>query len=569
MIRQPEIIYQGNINVKRDGVSHNYTEDEFEEYVKCKKDPAYFAKNYCKIINLDKGLVYFDLYPYQDTMFKHFNENRFNIVLACRQSGKSVAAVAYILWYAIFNPGKMVAILANKGMTAREMVGRITLMLENLPFFLQPGCRALNKGTIEFSNNSTIMSASTSSNSIRGFAINLLYMDEFAFVDNAEKFYTSTYPVITSGTTTKVIITSTANGIGNMYFKLWEGAVQGTNDYRPFRVDWWDVPGRDEKWKERTIANTSQLQFDQEYGNNFLGTGNTLIDAGTLLGLQSVTPEHTFGNINVYDVVETDHDYVMVVDVAQGLGLDYSTFSIIDTTQRPFKQVVTFRDNKISPILFPQQIVKWATLYNEAYVIVENNNQGQLVCNGIYYELEYENLHMESMIKSNGLGITMSTKVKKIGCAGFKDILEAGKLVVVDAQTIQEISAFEQKRNSYEAADGNHDDLVMNLVLFGYFAASRFFNTMTDINLREMLHEQKIKAIEETLVPFGLVDNGIDNNPADLLMADHPEWSIAKDMYDFVDQMQGDTNVTDDPEKSIWQVVQSFDNDDFEWSNDF
>ena len=259
--------YLGNINVKRDGIQQQWSKEQVIEYAKCSKDPAYFARTYVKIISLDKGLVNFDLYPYQESMFEHFNENRFSIVLACRQSGKSISSVVYLLWYAVFHPEKTIAVLANKGATAREMLARVTLALENLPFFLQPGCRALNKGSIEFSNNSRIIAAATSGSSIRGMSVNLLFLDEFAFVERAAEFYTSTYPVISSGKDTKVIITSTANGIGNTYHKIWEGAVQKVNEYKAFTVNWWDVPGRDDEWKRQTISNTSQLQFDQEFGN--------------------------------------------------------------------------------------------------------------------------------------------------------------------------------------------------------------------------------------------------------------------------------------------------------------
>ena len=298
--------YLGNINIKRDGVVHNFARDEVIEYSKCLKDPGYFAKNYCKIIHLDLGLVPFELYPYQEQMFDKFNSNRFNIVLACRQSGKSISSVAYLLWFAIFHPEKTIAILANKGATAQEMLGRVTLMLENLPFFLQPGCKALNKRSIEFSNNSRIVSAATSGSSIRGMSVNLLYLDEFAFVENAAEFYTSTYPVISSGKDTKVIVTSTANGIGNQFHKIWEGAVQGTNEFVPFRVDWHDVPGRDEEWKQQTIANTSQLQFDQEFGNTFFGTGNTLINAETLMNFRAKPPKRLLEGNRVWVYEDPD-----------------------------------------------------------------------------------------------------------------------------------------------------------------------------------------------------------------------------------------------------------------------
>ena len=341
-IKNSEFGYLGNPQVKRDGVETQFTKEEVLEYAKCMKDPSYFARTYVKVISLDSGLVPFDLYPYQEKMFHHFNDNRFSIVLACRQSGKSISSVVYLLWYACFHPEKNIAVLANKGATAREMLARVTLALENLPFFLQPGCKALNKGSIEFSNNSKIMAAATSGSSIRGLSINLLFLDEFAFVENDAQFYTSTYPVVSSGKDTKVIITSTANGIGNVYHKIWEGASQGTNEYKPFRVDWWDVPGRDDEWKRQTISNTSALQFEQEFGNTFHGRGNTLIDANHLLAQKSVEPMEYKENIWVYDSPKENHDYIMTVDVAKGRGQDYSTFNVIDVSEEAIPTSVLF-----------------------------------------------------------------------------------------------------------------------------------------------------------------------------------------------------------------------------------
>src|SRR6056300_1378440 len=319
-VQNNDLGYLGNPRVKRDGVEQSFTKEEVQEYAKCMACPAYFIENYMRIIHLDKGLIPLSPYPYQRKMFQHFNDNRFSVVLACRQSGKSISSVGYILWYAIFHPEKTIAILANKGATAREMLSRVTLALENLPFFLQLGCRALNKGSIEFSNNSRIIASATSGSSIRGMSVNLLFLDEFAFVERASEFYTSTYPVISSGKDTKVIITSTANGIGNIYHKIWEGAVQKTNQFAPFRVDWWDVPGRDEKWKKETIATTSQLQFDQEFGNTFFGTGDTLINAETLLSLRAFPPKKVLegGDVKIYEETQKNHEYLMMVDVAKG-----------------------------------------------------------------------------------------------------------------------------------------------------------------------------------------------------------------------------------------------------------
>lgn len=504
--------YLGNPNVKRDGVNEDWTEEKILEYKKCMENPAYFCRTYVKVIHLDKGLVPFKLYPYQERMFEHFEENRFSIVLACRQSGKSISSVGYLLWYALFHPEKTIAVLANKGATAREMLQRVTLMLENLPFFLQPGCKALNKGSIEFSNNSRIIAAATSGSSIRGMSVNLLFLDEFAFVENAAEFYTSTYPVVSSGKDTKVIITSTANGIGNTYHKIWEGAVQKVNEYKPFRVDWWDVPGRDEEWKKQTISNTSQLQFDQEFGNTFFGTGDTLISGQVLLDLRAREPIQRLegGELNIYAEPVKNHEYMMMVDVCKGRGQDYSTFNVIDITERPFKQVAVYRNNTISPILFPDIIYKYAVLYNEAYVIVENNDQGGVVCVGLYQDLEYENLHMESAIKADAIGITMNRKIKRLGCSSIKDIIEEGKLEIYDENTIMELSTFVSKGVSYEASDGNHDDLVMNLVMFGYFTSTSMFMNLTDINLKQMMFEQRMREIQADVPSFGFIDDGRD-----------------------------------------------------------
>ena len=504
--------YLGNPSVKRDGVQQQWTPELIQEYSKCMADPVYFAENYVKVISLDKGLVPFSLYPYQREMFSHFNDNRFNIVLACRQSGKSISSCAYLLWYALFTPDKTIAVLANKGATAREMLGRITLMLENLPFFLQPGCKALNKGSIEFSNNSRVLAAATSGSSIRGMSVNLLYLDEFAFVERAAEFYTSTYPVVSAGKETKIIITSTANGLGNIYHKIWEGAVQGVNEFKPFRVDWWDVPGRDETWKNQTIANTSKLQFDQEFGNTFFGTGDTLINAETLMSLRAKQPLQILeqGSLLIYKEPEADHEYIMTVDVSKGRGQDYSTFTLIDISTHPFKQVACYRNNTISPILFPNIIYKYAVLYNEAYVVVEANDQGGVVCNGLYHDLEYENMHVTSSVKASGLGIEINRKTKRLGCSAFKDVLENGKLEIIDENSIMEISTFEAKGQSYEASDGNHDDLVMNLVMFGYFVSTQYFADMTNVNLKQMLFDQKMRDIEDDIPPFGIIDDGSD-----------------------------------------------------------
>jgi len=496
--------YLGNINIKRVGVESEWSEEQILEYQKCMENPIHFIQNYIKIISLDEGLVPFKLYNYQDKLITHFDESRFSIVLACRQSGKSITACAYLVWYLLFQPEQTIAILANKGSTAREMLARITTMLEHVPFFLQPGTKVLNKGSIEFENDSRIIASATGANSIRGLSVNLLYLDEFAFVENAEQFYTSTYPVVTSGGKSKVIITSTANGIGNMYHKLYEGAVQEKNEYKDYKVNWWDVPGRDDAWKAMTIANTSELQFEQEFGNSFLGTGNTLINANTLLGLQSHDPVWCSQNAYLYEEPKQDHIYIMTVDTAKGRGQDYSTFSIIDITEKPFKQIAIYRDNMISPLLFPDIIHRYAKMYNEALVIIENNDQGQIVCNQLFYDIEYENVFTQSAVKSSGIGVTMTKKTKQIGCSTLKEVMEENKLQIIDKFTINELITFVSKGQSWEADGRNHDDLVMNLVLFSWFITTPFFESLTDLELKKLLYDENQQMIEDDLVPAGI-----------------------------------------------------------------
>ena len=496
--------YLGNNLIKRAGVETTYTEEQLTEYQKCSSDPTHFIEAYTQIISLDEGLVPFNLRGYQEDMINHFNDNRFSVVLAARQSGKSITSCAYLLWYLLFTPEVTVAILANKGAIAREMVARIVTMLETVPFFLQPGVKILNKGNIEFGNDSKLVAAATSSSSIRGMSINMLYLDEFAFVEDAETFYTATYPVITSGKDSKVIITSTANGVGNMFHKIYESAVHGNSEYKSFLINWFDVPGRDEEWKKMTIANTSEAQFEQEYGNSFLGTGNTLVNADTLLGMRAIDPDWRKQNMNVYERPRAGHNYITCVDVSQGRGIDYSTFSIFDVSSKPFKQVATYRDNMISPMLFPDIINKYCRPYNESLVIIENNAEGSMVATQLHYDIEYPNVFVQGMTKSTDIGITMSRKIKRVGCSTLKELLEENRLAVIDRATITELMTFVNKGSSFEADRGYHDDMVMNCVLFSWFVTTDYFTNLTDTAVKDLLYAEQQKLIEDDMLPAGV-----------------------------------------------------------------
>ena len=495
--------YLGNNLIKRSGINHQYTEEELKEYLKCTKDPCYFIQSYTQIISLDEGLVPFELRGYQEKLINHYNSNRFNVVLASRQSGKSITSCAYLLWYLLFNPEVTVAILANKGAIAREMIARLVTMLESVPFFLQPGVKILNKGSIEFGNDSKVVAAATSSSSIRGMSINLLYLDEFAFVEGAEEFYTATYPVVTSGKDSKVIITSTANGVGNMFHKIYESAVHGQSEYKHFTINWYDVPGRDEEWKKMTIANTSEAQFEQEYGNSFLGTGATLINADTLLGMRARDHEWGKDGVKVYELPQPDHNYVCTVDVSSGRGMDYSTFTVVDVSTKPFRQVLTYRDNMISSLLLPDIINKYVRPYNEALVIIENNAEGSTVATQLHFDIEYPNVFAQGLQKASDIGITMNRRIKRIGCSTLKELLEENRLLLCDRATITELMTFVIKGNSYEADRGYNDDTVMNLVLFSWFVTTEQFTFLTDRAVKDLLYSEQQKLIEDDLLPPG------------------------------------------------------------------
>ena len=496
--------YLGNTLIKRAGVETQYTEEELNEYMKCSKDPTHFIEQYTQIISLDEGMVPFQLRGYQEDLINFYDENRFNVVLASRQSGKSITSCAYLLWFLLFKPEVTVAVLANKGAIAREMIARIVTMLESVPFFLQPGVKILNKGSIEFANDSKVVAAATSSSSIRGMSINMLYLDEFAFVEDAETFYTATYPVITSGKNSKVIITSTANGVGNMFHKIYESAVHDQSEYKSFLINWFDVPGRDEEWKKMTIANTSEAQFEQEYGNSFLGTGNTLISSNCLLGMRALDAEWGKEDFSMYKQPEEGHTYVCTVDVAKGRGMDYSTFTIFDTSVQPFEQVATYRNSMISPMLLPDIINKYATAYNNALVIIENNAEGAMVATQLHFDIEYDNVFVQGQTKTEDIGVTMNKKIKRIGCSTLKELLEENRLVLCDRNTITELMTFINKGMSFEAAKGYHDDLVMNCVLFSWFVTTEYFHHLTNHQIKDLLYAEQQKLIENDLLPAGI-----------------------------------------------------------------
>lgn len=516
---ESNIGYNGNPLIKKAGILHEFTPDQMQELYKCSSNVTHFVSKYCKIITLDKGLQLFEPYDYQIRMLETFNENRFIINLLPRQMGKSTVVAAYLLHYAMFNSEKQIGILANKAATSREILSRIQRMYEHLPLWMQLGVKEWNKGSMILANDSKILAAATSSDSIRGLSLNIIYLDEFAHVDQQTEFWESTYPVISSGESSKVIITSTPNGL-ELFHKIYKEAEEGKNNFTPIKVHWSDHPRRDEKWKEETLRNIGQEQFKQEFEVEFLGSSSTLISGDKLKSLSWSEPIIQQENIKQFKSPLKESVYIMTVDVSRGKGLDYSTFSVFDVTAMPYEQVCTFRDNMVGPIDYANIIFRIAKLYNNAQVLIEINDIGGQVADTVYFEYGYEDMLFTESAGRSGKrisggfgknvdrGIRTTKSVKSIGCSILKLLIEQNQLILHDLSTVQELYSFARKGVSYEASSGAHDDMVMTLVLFAWLTDQTFFKDITDINTLMKLREKSEDQMDEYLLPFGFVDDG-------------------------------------------------------------
>jgi hypothetical protein len=536
--------YRDNLLLKKVGVEHQYTEEQVQEYIKCSKDPVYFCMNYIKIVNVDEGLINFNMWDFQKEMLELFKDNRFVITKCPRQVGKTTTTVGYLLWATIFTDSQNVAVLANKGSLARDILAKYQLAYENLPQWLQQGVVTWNKGNVELENGSKVIAASTSSSAIRGGSFNIVFLDEFAFVPNniANEFFNSVYPVISSGKSSKIIIVSTPNGM-NLFYKLWMDSIEGRNNYKNFEIHWSMVPGRDEVWKEETIRNTSYRQFQQEFETEFLGSSNTLISGYKLQQLRYIDPigEHDKMKIYEYPIKEdgeenkSDHLYAICVDVSEGKNLDSSAFSVIDISATPYKQVATYNSSSISPILFPTVIVNAAKLYNDAYILVEINNNPQ-VADYIHTDLEYENLlkvftgNKKPQQLSAGfargiqMGLKMSPQVKQVGCSNLKTLIEGDKLLINDFDTYSELTTFEQHKTSFAAAEGANDDMAMTLVIFAWAATQKYFKEIVNHDLRKQIQLENMNQFDDEVLPAPIIEDGLEH---DFMVEGGDLWEVA------------------------------------------
>lgn len=512
--------YLGNQNLKRSNVPHSWTPQEIQEWIKCSQDPEYFIETYIKIVNVDRGLINFDLYDYQKDIVNLAIAERFVICKMPRQAGKTTTLVGIMLWYILFHQNYNVAILAHKLQQAREILSRIQLAYEHIPKWLQQGIVEWNKGNIELENGSKILASATSSSAIRGGSFNLVYLDEFAFVENnmQEDFFASVYPTISSGQTTKVLITSTPNGL-NMFYKIWTDSEEGKNDYKRIDVHWSQVPGRDEKWKAETIRNTSEEQFRVEFECEFIGSSHTLISATKLRLLRSVQPVVSNHDTRIFTQPVEGRQYVTVVDTARGVAGDYSAFVIFDVSELPYKVVATYRNNMISSMLYPSVVYQLSKHYNKAYILVETNDIGEQIANILHHDLECENILTTTLNGRSGqtispgfgqqtrMGVRTSKSVKRVGCMNLKTQVESDKLLLNDERILYELFRFVNIGESYEAEEG-HDDLVMCCVLFAWAMGQSYVVELTSVDLRQRLEEENEDAMDESMLPFGIINRG-------------------------------------------------------------
>ena len=537
-------IYLGNPNLKRANTTIEFTQEQILEFMACREDPVYFAQNHVKIVTLDKGLMPFEPYDFQQKLIENFHGNRFNICKMPRQTGKSTTVISYLLHYLLFNDSVNIGILANKAATARELLGRLQTAYENVPKWMQQGVLAWNRGSLELENGSKILAASTSASAVRGMSFNILFLDEFAFVPNhiADSFFASVYPTITSGKSTKVIIVSTPHGM-NHFYRMWHDAERSKNEYVPTDVHWSEVPGRDDKWKAQTIANTSDQQFRVEFECEFLGSVDTLIAPSKLRALVYQQPEKTSAGLDVYVDPQKGHEYAITVDVARGVAKDYSAFVVIDITEFPHAVVAKYRNNEIKPMLFPSIIEEVGRNYNNAFVLCEVNDVGDQVASILNFDMEYENLLMCSMRgragqvvgqgfsgKKTQLGVKMSKTVKKVGALNLKTLIEENKLLFTDYEIMSELTTFIQKNNSFEAEEGCNDDLAMCLVIYAWLVAQDYFKELTDQDVRKRLYEEQKNQIEQDMAPFGFMVDGMDEDSFVDAEGDH--WKKADEYGD-------------------------------------
>ena len=493
------------------------------EYIKCSLDAVYFSRKYIKITSIDDGIIPFNMYKYQEDMIQLFQENRLCIAVTGRQQGKTTTSASYILWFSIFHDTKQSAVLANKADQAQEIMERIQVSYELLPVFIKPGVKVYNKRSMTLENGSKAFSGASSISSIRGKSISLLYWDEAAWTPNDFAFYESVLPTLSSGKKSKMIMTSTPNGSKGVFYKIW--SEREFNGFASIKVTWDMIPSRDERWKQEMISASSESAFRQEHCCEFRSSQNSLIAVDKLERLVTQSPVEEIDDLKIYHYPKENHQYIATVDTSRGVGGDYHATIMIDVTTKPYEVVATYRNNTLSPLIYPSLIYNIATKYNDAQVLIEINDIGEQTANILYYDLEYENV-LGTITEKNRqiigfghdakMGVRTTTAVKAVGCSTIKTMIEKEQIIINDFETVNEFGTFVPKGRSYEADTGCHDDLVMCLVLFAWATTQKYFIELTDTDFRTSLLSEMNERAMESIAPFGIIENDFGEYTGDI-----------------------------------------------------
>jgi hypothetical protein len=543
--------FEGDPSYKRANIVFEYTEEEYAEVKKCAKDIVHFANNYCQVMT-DDGYQKIRLRPYQERVLRSYQDNRWNIFLAPRQVGKTITSSVFLTWYLLFHFDKNVLLMSNKGATTKEIMDKIKAIMEGLPFFLKPGTAKKDVMTMIYDNRCRIIGQNTTKTGGIGFTIHLLFLDEFAHIPtNIKKpFYENVYPTLSSSKISRVIITSTPNGY-DLFHDLYQGSVDGANEYTALRVDWWEVPGRDEAWRAREIANLgSEEAFNQQYGCQFLNASSLLLTSEQILRLEKNQQEFSFREIDPLDDLCIDYSslkwaedfdieevedpknfFVLSIDLAEGIGRDFTVVNIfkvvaiaesdMDMMNSPgsiteffgLKQVGLFRSNihnleDFSKILYTL-CVKVFDQENLRLVIEYNTYGSELIKNlttlfpasNDFDEETIVRYHHRVGTKVKNQGIRINKDNKILFCEKMKKCVGGGQLILTEPRTIEEAKAFSRNPNgTYSAQSGNDDCMMTCVTAASIFDTLDFTETVEELfdHLDQNIQKKIDKTIEMT-----------------------------------------------------------------------
>lgn len=507
-------------NLRRANIKTQYTPEMIAEWKRCRKDIVYFAETYCAITHIDYGTIKVQLRDYQKDMLKIMHENRMSAHKLSRQLGKTTAVAIFLAHYVCFNKDKAVGILAHKGSMAVEVLERTKQAIELLPDFLQPGIVEWNKKSIVLENGSSIGAYASSPDAVRGNSFSFIYIDECAFIQNWTDCFLAIQPVISSGRESKMIMTTTPNGL-NHFYDIWQSAIDGKSGYVPYEAVWHSVKERlynkadifDDgyEWSSQAIAGSSLEQFLQEHNAEFFGSSGTLIRATTLSRLSFIDVVNDNGFYQ-FEKPKEGRKYVATLDCSEGRGQDYHAMQIIDITEFPYKQVAVYHSNTTSHFILPDIVFKYLMMYNECPVYIELNSTGVSIAKSLAMDLEYDNIICDSFID---LGMKQSKRSKAMGCSALKDLIEKDKLIINHKGTIQELRTFSEKGVSWAAEEGFHDDLVMSLVIFGWLTTQEKFAEYAgkdEMRIASEIFRKELDELGEEYAPVVIYDgaNGIE-----------------------------------------------------------